>query len=91
MKMSEEKKIIEEDHNENNTHTPIEESKQKPKDTKTQAKKNNKEAKKQAVVTKMPEIVEVKEVIKKSDVIPQMSKNDDQEEWNVVGSKAKKV
>ena len=47
MKMSEEKKIIEEEPNENTIHAPVEEIKQKQKEaTKTQAKKNNKEVKK---------------------------------------------
>ena len=65
--MSEEKKIIEECSNENITpHAIIEENKQKLKETKTKTKKN-KEVKEKTLA--LPEIVEVKEVIKK-DVIP---------------------
>lgn len=67
--MSEEKKIVEEYSNENiAAHSSKEEIKQKPKDTKTKAKKN-KEVKKQTTTLVLPEIVEVKEVVKK-EVIP---------------------
>ena len=67
--MSEEKKIVEEYSNENiAAHSLKEEIKQKPKDTKTKAKKN-KEVKKQTATLVLPEIAEVKEVVKK-EVIP---------------------
>ncbi len=63
--MSEEKKIVEESSNENiASHASKEEIKQAPKETKTKAKKN-KEIKKLTASLVLPEIVEVKEVVKK--------------------------
>lgn len=71
--MSEEKKIVEESSNENiASHASKEEIKQKPKETKTKAKKN-KEVKKQTASLVLPEIAEVKEVVKK-EVTPSIPK-----------------